>query len=183
MIKNQFKKHTKFNILNYLRYYKQKLRIGKCGKKIYIEKNVQLLRHPKNILLGDNIYLKEGVKICSCNQNAKIEIGNQTTIGYYTFIFSSEMISIGSNCMIAPFVYIVDSNHGTDLGKPMNQQNNVTVPIKIGSDVWIGSHSSILKGVTIGDGAIIASGSVVTKNVEPFSIVGGIPATKIKNRK
>lgn len=179
---NQFRKNTPFSILNYLRHFIQKFRLGKCGKNIFFDKNIELMRNPKNIFLEENIYIKEGTKICACNDKATVEIGKNTSIGYNNFIFASNKITIGNNCMIAPFVYIVDSNHGMDRGIPMNQQDNVTAPIKIGSDVWIGAHSTVLKGVTIGDGAIIAAGSVVTKDVDSYSIVGGIPAKKIGER-
>lgn len=179
---NQFRKNTKFSVLNHIRYFIQKYRLGKCGENIFFDKNIELMRNPKNIFLEENIYIKEGTKICACNDKAIIEIGKNTSIGYNNFIFASNKITIGDNCMIAPFVYIVDSNHGTDRGTPMNQQANVTAPIKIGSDVWIGSHCTILKGITIGDGSIVAAGSVVTKDVEPYSIVGGVPAKKIGER-
>ena len=78
---------------------------------------------------------------------------------------------------------MMSTNHGTDLGKgPMVFQDRVESDINIGSDVWIGSNSVILKGVSIGEGAIIAAGAVVTKDVQPYTIVGGCPAKFIKNR-
>ena len=92
-------------------------------------------------------------------------------------------IEIGDDCMIAPFVYIVDSDHGTDINSKMNTQDNETSSIKIGDDVWIGSNSVILPGVEIGNGSIIAAGSVVNKDVEEFSIYGGVPAKFLKKRK
>ncbi|MBP7556167.1 MAG: acyltransferase [Chitinophagaceae bacterium] len=109
-------------------------------------------------------------------------MGKRTTIGYHTFIFASEAIVIGDDCLIAPFVYIVDSNHGIDRSLKINQQPNETAPVKIGNDVWIASNVTILKGVTIGDGAVIAANSVVNKNVLPYEIVGGSPAKKIGER-
>ncbi|RYE43054.1 MAG: acyltransferase [Hyphomicrobiales bacterium] len=84
--------------------------------------------------------------------------------------------------MIAPFVYLVDSDHGTRKGVPMNQQQNVARPIRIGNDVWIGAHAVVLSGVTIGDGAVIASGAVVREDVAPNQIVGGVPARVIGER-
>lgn len=84
--------------------------------------------------------------------------------------------------MIAPFVYIVDSDHGINLGTPMNLQKNISRPILIGSDVWIGAHSIILSGVKIGDGAVIAAGSVINQDVPANTIVGGVPAKIIKER-
>lgn len=85
--------------------------------------------------------------------------------------------------MIAPSVSIRDTDHGfsrTDI--PMMQQDLDTSPVCIGDDVWIGHGAIILKGVRIGDGAIVAAGAVVTRNVAPFSIVGGVPAREIAKR-
>ena len=82
--------------------------------------------------------------------------------------------------MIAPFCYIVDSNHGMLLDKPFNLQPNTTNPVAIGDNVWIGTHSLILPGVKIGSNSIIASGSVVTKSVPSGVVVGGNPAKIIK---
>lgn len=97
-------------------------------------------------------------------------------------IYASESIVIGSDCMIAPFVYLVDSDHGIERAMPMNQQPNKVESIVVGSDVWIGAHAVILKGVTIGDGAIVASGAVVRSDVPAYSIVGGVPARVIGER-
>ena len=141
------------------------------------------MRYPQNISIGEAVIIKEGAKICSCNPNAIVSIGTNTTIGYHTYIFASEQIEVGEDCLIAPFVYLVDSDHGIDQDKPINQQPNITAPITIGNDVWISTGSKILKGVTIGDGAVIAAGSVVTDDVAPYSIVGGIPAKAIGQRK
>lgn len=150
---------------------------------VYILRGSKILRFIKNITLSDNVIIKGGAQICACNKNSKIVIGENTTIGNFTFIYASEEIIIGDNCMIAPFVYIVDSKHGIDIGSNMNSQSNKTKPIKIGMDVWIGANSVILPGVQIGDGAVIGSGSIVTKSIKPYTIVGGNPAKFIKYRK
>lgn len=179
---NQLRKNTKFSIINYLRLYRESLRLGSCGKRIFIDKNVGLMRYPKGIFLSDDIILKEGAKICSCNNESKIIIGARTTIGYHSFIFSSKSITIGDDCLIAPFVYIVDSNHKFKKNAKINTQPNEVEDIHIGNDVWIASNVTILKGVNIGDGAIIASNSVVNKDVPSYSIYGGTPAKKIGER-
>ncbi len=85
--------------------------------------------------------------------------------------------------MLAPFVYIVDSDHGTKKETLMNIQDNITIPIYIEDDVWIASNVTILKGVTIGKGAIVAANSVVNKDVPAYTIYGGTPAKKIGERK
>lgn len=179
----QLRKHLKRTIFTQFRYYYHKRRLGFCGPGIFFEPQVHLMRFPKHISLGANMVIKSGARLCACNENATISIGENTTVGYHTYVFASEKIVIGPNCLIAPFVYIVDSDHSIDLAQRINQQPNQTAPIEIGEDVWIGTGAKILKGVKIGDGAVIAAGALVKEDVEPYSIVGGIPARKISERK
>ncbi len=181
-MKNQLRQNLKFSIKNKIRFQLAKLKLQFIGKNTWIDKNVEFMRFPKNIKIDQNVVIKEGTRICSCNKNAKISIGENTTIGYHNFIFASEQITIGANCLIAPFVYIVDSNHQAKQGTLINQQPNISEKIAIGNDVWIASNVTILKGVNIGDGAIIAANSVVNKNVEQNTIVGGSPAKFISKR-
>lgn len=178
----QLRQHIKFSFRVRLRFFFFRARLVNLGTHVYFDKNVEIQRFPKNVSISDNAVIKEGARICSCNSNAKIYIGKNTTIGYHTFIFASEEISIGDDCLIAPFVYIVDSDHSINRSAKINLQKNVTSPIKIGNDVWVGTGAKILKGVTIGDGAVIAAGALVKENVGPYSIVGGIPAKKISER-
>jgi acetyltransferase-like isoleucine patch superfamily enzyme len=180
---NQLRKHLKFTWKNRWRLFQQKSRIGFMGKEVFIDKNVELLRFPKNISIDNYAVLKEGSRICSCNEKAKISIGKNTTIGFHTFIFASENITIGNDCLIAPFVYIVDSDHSAEKGERINLQPNITSAVSIGEDVWIGTGAKILKGTVIEDGAVIAAGAVVSGHVKSNEIFGGIPAKKISERK
>jgi acetyltransferase-like isoleucine patch superfamily enzyme len=93
-------------------------------------------------------------------------------------------VSIGAYTMLGPGVRVFGSDHKIDLpGVAMYFSGRPELkPTTIGKDVWVGGGSIILAGIDIGDGAIIAAGSVVTKNVEAFSIVGGVPARHIKYR-
>ena len=152
------------------------------GRQVFIDKNVSLLRFPKNINLDDEVVIKKGAQICSCNAAAAITIGKRTTVGFYTFIYASNSIKIGNDCLIAPFVYIVDSDHSIEMGRPINAQPNQTERIIINNDVWIATGAKILKGVVIGEGAVVAAGAVVKDNVPPYTIVGGIPAKIIGKR-
>lgn len=140
------------------------------------------MRYPKNIFLGANMVIKSGARICACNESATVRIGENTTFGYHSYLFASAGIEIGSNCLIAPFVYLVDSDHTIARNQLINRQPNQTAPIKIGDDVWIGTGAKILKGVRIGTGAVIAAGALVKDDVAPYEIVGGIPARKISER-
>lgn len=179
----QLRKHLKFKLENYFRIFFQKRRLGYLGHKVWIDKRVEFMRFPKNIFIHDDLVFKEGAKLCACNANAKITIGSRTTVGYHTFIFASENITIGDDCLIAPYVYIVDSNHTIQKGININEQSNITKRITIKNDVWIASNVTILKGVTIGNGSVIAANSVVNSNIEDNEIWGGSPAKKIGYRK
>jgi acetyltransferase-like isoleucine patch superfamily enzyme len=180
---SQLRKHLKFTWKHHYRALVQKRRLGFLGKNVFLDKSVELMRFPKNIFISDDVVIKEGARICSCNQNAIIRVGERTTIGYHTFIFASEEIEIGDDCMIAPFVYLVDSDHQIAKDKKMNLQPNKTAPIKVGNDVWIASNVTVLNGVTIGEGAVIAANSVLNKSVPAYEIWGGSPAKKIGERK
>jgi acetyltransferase-like isoleucine patch superfamily enzyme len=179
---SQFRQHLKFSWGNVLRLWYYQRRLGDCGDKVFFDKNVEIQRFLNHISIGDQAAIKEGAHICACNAKATIQIGQNTTVGYYTFIFASERIKIGDNCLIAPFAYIVDSDHGIERKTLINQQANLTAPIEIGNDVWVGTGAKILKGVTIGEGAVIAAGAVVKDSVSPYQIVGGIPARVLGER-
>lgn len=178
----QLRKHLKPTLFSRWRYWQQSRRLGYCGPGIHFERDVHLMRYPQNISLGANMVVKTGARICACNEKAQVSIGENTTFGYHTFLFASERITIGANCLIAPFVYLVDSDHSIARDQLINRQPNQTAPIEIGDDVWIGTGAKILKGVRVGTGAVIAAGALVKDDVEPYSIVGGIPAKKISER-
>lgn len=179
MENSQLRKHLRFTFKNKMRLFFAKQKLAFCGDAVFIDKNVEFQRFPKNITVENNVVVKEGTRICSCNKGAKISIGENTTVGFHNFIYASEEITIGNDCLIAPFVYIVDSNHQIKREKKINKQSNISAPIRIGNDVWIASSVTILKGVTIGDGAVIAANSVVNKDVPPYKIFGGSPAKEI----
>ena len=112
--------------------------------------------------------------------SAAITIGAGTYINRHTMVDASKSIRIGEHCMIGPFVYITDHDHtvGSD-GRPASGELRVR-PTDIGNRCWIGAHASVLKGVKIGDGAVVGAGSVVTKNVAPGDVVAGNPARVIR---
>lgn len=111
-----------------------------------------------------------------------IRIGAHTRINQGCVVVSYHEVRIGSDCLIGEYVSIRDANHGTATGEPMRTQAHNGAPIMIGDDVWIARGAVILKGVTIGDGAVVGANSVVTKDVPAMAIVAGAPARLIRMR-
>lgn len=115
----------------------------------------------------------------------EITIGSNCWFGLYNHISAINKISIGNGCLTGKWVTIVDNDHGrTDFDSlkqmPVRRELVSKGPVVIGNNVWIGDKATILSGVTIGDGAVVAANSVVTKDVPAYSVVGGNPAKVIK---
>lgn len=114
----------------------------------------------------------------------KLEVGDDVDFALDVMIITSGTVKIGSRVLIGYRTQINSSNHtiplkpGRIFGSPHDDR-----PVIIGDDVWIGGNCMIMAGVTIGEGAVVAGGAIVTKNVEPYTIVGGCPARLIKYRK
>jgi len=128
---------------------------------------------------GKNVNIQSGVNMYPL---WNISIGNNSGIGKNSYISAYDTVEIGNDVMIGPELYIYTSNHEIKRDMPMIRQCMKRAPVKIGNDVWIGTRVIILPGVSIGDGAVVGAGSVVSKSVEPYSIVGGVPARKISSR-
>jgi acetyltransferase-like isoleucine patch superfamily enzyme len=152
------------------------------GEGVYVEPNVQLQRHPERIRLGAYVMLKEGARLCPTNPGSRIEIGDWTTVGAHTFVYASAGISIGNNCLIAPFCYFVDSDHGFAAGKLIREQTMTAEPIRVEDDVWLGTGVVITRGVTVHRGAVIGARAVVMEDVPENAVAVGNPARVVKYR-
>jgi acetyltransferase-like isoleucine patch superfamily enzyme len=157
-------------------------RLARVGRDVYVDRNVGFLRHPDRITIGDHVIVKEGARLCPTNPDATITIGDWTTIGYHTFVFASTAITIGANCLIAPFCYLVDSHHGIARDVLIREQAMTARPIAIDDDVWLGVRVTVLNGVHIGRGAVVGAGAVVNQDVPSLAIVAGNPARVIGYR-
>jgi acetyltransferase-like isoleucine patch superfamily enzyme len=135
------------------------------------------------VIFGDDVYIGPEVSI-ECSTGGKLLVGKRVTINRGTFIVSRQMIIIGDNVLIGEYCSIRDNDHKWNAAiTPIRDQGYSTKTVIIEDDVWIGRGAVIAKGVTIGKGAIIGANAVVTKNVTPFSIVVGVPAQKIRDRR
>ncbi|MEO7173159.1 acyltransferase [Flavobacterium sp.] len=113
-----------------------------------------------------------------------LSIGSDVSINRGSNISAAGRLTIGNFVAIGHSTSILTVNHGTkDPGQPIKYQPVVSAPVTIGANVWIGARVTILPGVSIADGTVIAAGAVVTKSViEPDTIIGGVPARKLKSR-
>lgn len=134
------------------------------------------------------IYIDKGSRIerntrINSGFGGSIRIGKNVLVDDGTHIMAQISISVGDYSQISSHCFIADFNHVyKSRNVPIVMQGYKRKPVVIGRDVWIGSHAVILPGVTIGDGAVIGAGSVVTKNIEAFSVAVGNPAKIIKRR-
>jgi acetyltransferase-like isoleucine patch superfamily enzyme len=110
----------------------------------------------------------------------KVSIGRDCSIAAFLHIWGGGAVTIGDRVLIASHVSIVSETH--DYTQHPITETAVLKPVVIEDDVWLGTHCTVLPGVTVGRGAVIGAGAVVTKNVEPFSIQVGVPAKCVGQR-
>jgi len=197
-------------IFFFLRGLKTRFWIKSAKGLLLVGKNVRLF-YPKNLQVGYNTIIEDGAEI-NCLSQQGIKLGNRVTIGKYAIIRPSNIyggpigegltmgdnsnigpynyigcsgkITIGNNVMLAPRVSIYAENHVFDHPELLIRDQGVEKKeVIIEDDCWIAANSIILAGVTIGQGSVVAAGSVVTENVPAYSVVAGVPAKFIKSRK
>jgi acetyltransferase-like isoleucine patch superfamily enzyme len=149
----------RFRIFNFFKKYFLVFLGADIGKRVVFYPGIWIAP-PKNIMIGDDVDLALNVLITT---KGGVNIGDRTLIGYGTKIISSNHKIPGKN-------------------KKIFNSGHINKKVIIENDVWIGANCLILPGVTIGEGAVIAAGSVVTKDIDKFNVVAGIPAKLIRKR-
>ena len=141
---------------------------------------------PHRIVLGARCSVEHDVyfKVSGgYSEQISIQIGSGSFIGSGCEFNALSRIEIGQSCLIASGCRLIDHDHGTERGSPMKDQPERSADIHLGDDVWLGVNCVVLKGVSIGTGAIVAAGAVVTRDVPPFAIAAGIPARVLRLRR
>ena len=152
------------------------------GNDVVFGKNVDLRnRENGKIILSDRVYLDDGVRIIAA-RDGKVEIGVGSELGSNTIINSGGITEIGEFCMIAGNVQMHAQNHETSKDKYIKDQLYEYGRITIGSDVWIGSFSTILVNSVIGEGAVVGANSMTNGKIPDFAISVGCPAKVIRHR-
>ncbi len=186
------------------RFSPERLKIS-IGVGAKVSDKAEISGYLSNIVIGDRVSINPHVILSCADEEATLEIGADTVIKPYAMLmtYPSGQIKIGKNCSINPFCVLyghggleigdnvriathtvfIPANHNFDrLDLPISEQGLTKHGIKVCDDVWIGAGVTILDGCEIGKGAVIGAGSVITKSVEPYAIVVGVPGRTVKYR-
>jgi acetyltransferase-like isoleucine patch superfamily enzyme len=133
------------------------------------------------IRFGRFVWIGDGTKI-RCHEG-EVEIGRKTVMGQECTISAYQRVRIGEQCVIADRAMFIDFDHGVvEVERPIRQQGIYKRDVVVGSNVWIGYGACILRGVSVGDNAIVGTNSVVTRDVPANAVVGGVPARVLRMR-
>ncbi len=157
----------------------------KLGHGVYLDENVYLHACPQGIEIGPQTIVMHGAVLHVYNfrdmPQSGIKIGKDSLIGEYSVIRGQGGVQIGDRVYTSPFTQIIAVNHVfDDPNRPFIEQGITAQGIIIEDDVWLGAGAIITDGVRVGKGAVVAAGAVVTKDVAPHTVVGGVPAKLIK---
>ncbi len=134
------------------------------------------------VRIGRWSWLGHGTKVRA--HEGEVVIGAKSVLGQECTISAFQHVSIGRECIVADRVMLIDFDHGVvEVERPIRVQGIYKRDVRVGHNVWIGYGACILRGVTIGDNSIVGTSAVVTRDVLPDSVVGGIPARLIRRRK
>jgi acetyltransferase-like isoleucine patch superfamily enzyme len=132
--------------------------------------------------LGRWCWIGHGCKI-RCHEGL-VSIGSKSVMGQECTISAFQHVSVGSECVIADRVMLIDFDHGmVEVERPIRLQGIYKRDVRVGSNVWIGYGACILRGATVGDNAVIGTNAVVPKDIPANAVVGGVPARLIRMRR
>jgi acetyltransferase-like isoleucine patch superfamily enzyme len=140
------------------------------------------VRRPRAIEAGSRLEVEHGVFLKVVTDAGRVVIGDSVFLGTGSELDAALSITIGADTLVAPGVFITDHTHNHARGIRFAAQGSRSAAVVIGQDVWLGAHSVVLPGVTIGDGAIVGAGAIVTRDVPSNAIVTGVPARVIGER-
>ena len=146
------------------------------GRGLRAEQGVRIVRltEQSTVRMGAGVLLAHDVQLHLRDRGAVIEIGDGTFVNHRTELVAHQHVRLGRDCLLAWDVLVLDSDSHSVDGGPRS------APVVIGDRVWIGCRATVLKGVTVGDGAVVAAGAVVTGDVPPRALVAGNPARIVR---
>jgi acetyltransferase-like isoleucine patch superfamily enzyme len=149
---------------------------------VFLGKDLELqISKRGTIRFGRFVWVGDGTKI-RCHEG-EVEIGQKTVLGQECTISAYRRVRIGEQCVIADRAMFIDFDHGMiEVERPIRHQGIYMREVEVGSNVWIGYGACFLRGVRVGDNAVVGTNSVVTKDVPANGVVGGVPAKLIRMR-
>ncbi|MFP4235537.1 MAG: acyltransferase, partial [Nitriliruptoraceae bacterium] len=150
---------------------------------LFTGKRVELRARPGHgrLVIGPWCWIGNDNKLRS--HEGQLTLGAKVVLGRDNVINSYLDVEVGDAAILADWIYVCDFDHRTErLDLPIKDQGIVTSPTRIGGDVWIGEKASVLRGVDVGQGAVVASHGLVNRDIEPFGIAVGIPARVVRSR-
>lgn len=147
-------------------------------------RRVSIPRQWADITLELGVSLDDGVVLLASGEarQDKLFIGSGTYVNRYTIFDAHVHLHIGKDVMIGPHCYFTDADHGMAPGSSVKSQPMHHKPVDVEDEAWIGARATILPGVRIGRGAVVAAGALVTRDVPSMAVVAGIPARIMKYR-
>ncbi|MGB2963491.1 MAG: acyltransferase [Anaerolineales bacterium] len=198
----------RYRFVDYFRGCLYRIKLGNAGKNLFIGRHVRI-KHPKKVFVGSGVSIDSFVMIdalstqgVTLGDNVSIGaftiikvtgiisdlgvgfiIGDNSNLGQYCFVGAAGGVKIGNNVLIGQRVSFHSENHiYHDTKKPIKEQGTNRKGIEIHDDCWIGGSVTILDGVIVNKGSVIAAGSVLINDVPPYTVVGGVPARVIIDR-
>ncbi len=168
-------------LIDRLRAARLRMRGARLGDRTRIGAGC-VIRRPWCLTVGARVQLEHQVHIKATCEVTDIRLGRDVFVGYNCEFDVSDRLWIGDHVLIAPGCFITDHGHRHAAGQLIAAQGCESGPVRLEDDVWLGAQVVVLPGVTVGRGAVVAAGAVVTRDVEPMSIVAGVPARKIGER-
>ncbi len=176
---------TPWYLVRYWRFFVWRLRNRHIVTEgfVFLGKGVELYARKGfgRMVVGRWVHIGDGNKI-RCHEG-NLRIGDKCVFGKDNTVNCYLDVEFGAAALAADWVYICDFDHVfSDIHVPIKDQGIVKSPVRIGPDVWIGEKATVLRGVTVGQGSVIASHCLVNKDVPPYSVVVGVPGRVIRNR-
>jgi acetyltransferase-like isoleucine patch superfamily enzyme len=176
---------TPWHLIRYWRFFLFKLRNPHIVTEgfVFLGKNAEVMARPGygRMVLGRLVHIGNGSAI-RCH-SGNLRIGDKCVFGKDTTVNAHLDIEFGEAVIVADWVYICDFDHVfSDVHVPIKDQALTKSPVRVGPDVWLGVKSSVLRGVTIGRGSVIAAHCLVNCDVPPMSLAVGVPVRVVRNR-
>ncbi len=176
---------TPHYLLRYLRFARLLLRRGDIVTEgfVFLGRKVELTARPGHgrLVLGRWVHLGDGCALRA--HEGTVRLGDKVVLGSRVTVNCYLDVEIGAATLVADDVYICDFDHvTTDLTRPIKDQGIVKSPVRIGPDCWLGTKTTVTRGVRFGQGSVLAANAVATRDAPPYAIMGGVPARLLRSR-